>query len=506
MPGLIKKTGAIVILLLSLIARINSFSYAWTNYTNEDKTKDNLRYLPHELIVHMKANTQIEDIGELNKKYGIISIRKLFRETAAPQEKLEGFKRALSALNSEHSRWYWQMDQDSQEYKDYMKKAEIQRRELEKRIKAQSILVGRLNHRQKRAPQEISAPDLNNIYILKLASDEDILTIAKEYSAQPSVEQANPNYIKEMSYVPSDPLYSKQWAHKVTEAEDGWDIEKGSSEVVIAILDTGIDYQHEDLAGNIWRDLEGNPGIDLVNLDEDYLAEMKEDGSFVEGEDYTDIDNDPSDWDGHGTHCAGITAAVGENNRGVIGVSPNCKIMPVRIGYSYLWLFFIPTALVDDEAYVNGVKYAVDNGADIISMSFGNTVITLEEEKILNYAASQGVILVAAAGNESNDKPHYPSGLDVVIGVGATAENDSRTSYSNYGSSVDLAAPGGDRGSGILSTVMTDGFGLKDPSGYGMASGTSMAAPYVAGVAGLCLSHYPEEVSMAIRTRITATT
>ena len=156
-----------------------------------------------------------------------------------------------------------------------------------------------------------------------------------ELEDNPDIEYAEPNYISRVFYVPNDPMYSQQWAHQKTQAEAAWDMERGNPDVVIAIIDTGVAYNHQDLAANIWRDSQNNPGRDFVDIN---FAEYDPARyQLLPGEDYTDIDDDPSDYHGHGSHCAGITAAVGSNSIGVAGACHNCSIMPVRAGFSILY-------------------------------------------------------------------------------------------------------------------------------------------------------------------------
>jgi subtilisin family serine protease len=272
---------------------------------------------------------------------------------------------------------------------------------------------------------------------------------------------------------------------------------------IIAVIDTGVDYNHEDLATNIWNnsdeipnngiDDDGNGyiddvrGYDFVDTDtyyweHSYCVNLSE-------EDYSNKDNNPSDIHGHGTHCAGIIAATQQNGKGISGVCPGCKIMPVRAGYSISLDDNLGKAgALDLDSIVQSIYYAANNGADVISMSFGGGE-SQSEKNALDYAYSQGVVLVAAAGNDNSYTMGYPAAYENVIAVAATDANDKKALFSNYGDWVDIAAPGKD----ILSLRAegSDMYGTKGrivQDKYYVASGTSMATPYVAGAVGLLIS------------------
>jgi thermitase len=340
--------------------------------------------------------------------------------------------------------------------------------------------------RARRAPAGAVAPRLQEIFTVQVSdAGADPEALARELGADPAVEYAQPNHLSQILLVPTDPLYAQQWAHKTTSAEAAWDHQRGSPSVVVAIVDTGVATAHEDLAANI-----APGGTDLVDID---VAQYTSAGYTLEaGEDYTVPDNDPQDFFGHGTHCAGIVAAVADNGKGVSGVAPGVKILPVRAGFEII-SGGTKTALLEDDDIANAIVYATDHGADIISMSFGSNAASQVQSDAIAYARAHGVVLVAAAGNSALGMPSYPASLPGVLSVAATSQLDGPTSYTNFGQWVDLAAPGGDpdRDSQILSTVPTMGGALSDPSGYRALSGTSMACPYVAGVAALVLSNNP---------------
>ena len=313
---------------------------------------------------------------------------------------------------------------------------------------------------------------LRNWYVLDFENDVDIEMLASNLRKVPEIECAEPNYIYRTFFTPNDPLYSYQWSHQKIASELGWDIQIGSSNVTIAIIDTGVDYNHEDLSSNVL------PGYDFVNLEEFGLQ-----GYCDSREDCTVEDNNPMDFYGHGTHCAGIAAAKGNNGVGVAGACWNCKILPIRAGwqgtngYGYLVI----------EDIVQAINYAVANGAHIISMSLGGSYSQVMKEALDN-AYLHGIVLIAAAGNSYRNIKSYPAAFDNVIAVAATDQNDDKATFSNYGSWVDVAAPGVK----IASTVPTTGGTATHPSGYLLGSGTSMATPLVAGIAGLIKSQNPD--------------
>ena len=326
--------------------------------------------------------------------------------------------------------------------------------------KMQSI-KSKFARRSKRISKEAEVKDLSNIYIIDVPEDTDIGAITEEFSADQHVEYAEPDYTYSIDYIPNDPSYNSQWAHQNIESESAWDIEKGSSGVVIAIVDTGVDYNHIDLSTNIWV----NPGeISGNGIDDDgngYIDDFR-------GWDFYNVDNSPMDDHSHGTHCAGIAAAVGNNSIGITGIAPKVRIMALKAGSASGSLPWTATA--------EAIRYAADNGADIISSSYGGPTYSSLSNDAIEYANSLGVLLIAAAGNDNTDAPHYPASYSKVLSVGATDQNDARASFSNYGVDVDVAAPG----VSILSTLPSNGYGYK--------SGTSMSTPLVAGLAGLVMS------------------
>ena len=265
----------------------------------------------------------------------------------------------------------------------------------------------------------------------------------RDYENEAFVEFAEPDYIAFAIFTPNDTYFGNQWGMPKIQAPEAWDITRGSSTVTIAICDTGIDQDHEDLSGKI-------------------VASTNFSGSAT-----------VNDMFGHGTHVAGIAAAVTNNSKGVAGVGFNSSLMNVKVlddngsGY-YSWI-------------ASGIKYAADNGAKVINLSLGGYFSSNTLKNAVNYAWNKGCVLVAAAGNDGLSWPLYPAYYTNCIAVAATDKNDAKASWSNYGNSwVDVAAPGVD----IYSTLPNhqNQIGIQN---YGSLSGTSMATPHVSGVAAL---------------------
>jgi len=287
------------------------------------------------------------------------------------------------------------------------------------------------------------------------------------------IETAHLNHLYEISATTSDALSSQQWALDVIDLDGLWQSTKGSG-AVVAVIDTGVDYTHEDLAANIWvnEDEIANNGIDDDRngfIDDVRGWDFIDKAGFncVSYEDCDLEDNDPMDKNSHGTHVAGIIAAVQNNNKGISGIAPEAKIMPIRAGYSTGFSGYLKT---DD--IVEALTYAINNDADVINMSFAGYDLDVLQE-VINLAHDLGIVCVAAAGNNSSTTKIYPAALDNVIAVGATADGTYKSYFSNSGSWVDIVAPG----SWILSTIPDNQYSNK--------SGTSMASPMVAAVAAL---------------------
>ena len=278
---------------------------------------------------------------------------------------------------------------------------------------------------------------------------------------------------------PNDTFYgtSYLWGISKINVSSVWNTYKGQG-IKIAIVDTGILYSHEDIASNIYT----NPGEIAGNGIDDDRDGFVDD---VRGWDFVDNDNNATDLNGHGTHVAGIAAAVGDNAKGIIGVAPLAKIIPVRVLDAFGSGSLLNVA--------KGIEYAVRAGANIINLSLGVANLNLASvnllQKAVDFATSMGRFVVAAAGNSNANVNNFsPANLKGVISVGATDRYDTRAYFSNYGSSLFITAPGVDILS--LDSKQTH-IGTALTNDYYMASGTSMAAPFVSGALALLMNKYP---------------
>ncbi len=324
----------------------------------------------------------------------------------------------------------------------------------------------------------------DSVYTLHVAerSGRSLEQLVRELEASPEVEWAEPNYLLELHAVPNDALFSTQSHHYQMNAPAAWDVTTGSHDVVVAIIDTGVDIDHPDLAANIWQ----NPGeIAGDGIDNDlngYIDDVNgwdfvsiASNQVAAGEDAAPPDNNPRDFNGHGTHVSGIVGAVGNNGQGTAGVAWQVSLMPLRAGYQTIE----GGGSLQLSDVADALMYAADNGADIVNMSFGTPAVSRTLRLAIDYAVAHGVVLVGSAGNENSSVPAYPAAFHDVIAVAATDGAVQRASYSNFGAWVDLAVPG----TNINSTSIGGGFQE--------LTGTSMAAPIVAGSAALIKSAHP---------------
>ncbi|MCA9757190.1 MAG: VCBS repeat-containing protein [Candidatus Eisenbacteria bacterium] len=325
-----------------------------------------------------------------------------------------------------------------------------------------------------------SAAGLDRIYVLEY----DAATspqLAAEMAEDPHVVYAEPDIIHSATATwPNDPDVGQQWGHHVpdfplswTQDSDGdsdvaWDYETGDPNVTIAILDTGVDYDHEDLTDRI-----------------------------VAGWDYVNNDSDPFDDEGHGTACAGIAAASGDNGIGIAGVVWNCSIMPVKV--------LDETGHGASTWIANGITYATDHGANVISMSLGSDTPSTTIMNAANYAWSNGLILLASSGNDNVATVGYPAGFSNVMAVGAMSPCLERKNPgscdgeswwgSNYGTGLDFLAPGVE----IYTTDISGAGGYFVIDYYEHFNGTSSACPFAAGSAALVWSYLPTLTNAELR-------
>ena len=370
---------------------------------------------------------------------------------------------------------------DPPEYKPDELLVKFQAGATETDIQNAAAAAGAVNIEPLISEEPNSVNPLEQWYVAHFEPNADLEAAQTIFAGEAKVDAVDLDYVLYPDWVPNDPDFGLLWNLENTgqnggtpdadiNAPEAWDVQTGSRDVVVAVLDSGVDYNHQDLAANIWSNSGEIPGNGIDDDGNNYVDD-------VYGWDWFYDDNDPIDDKGHGTHVAGIIGAVGDNNLGVVGVSPEVSLMSLKFqgDFSGVYMGFASDA-------AKAIDYAVDNGADIINASFGGMDFSSVMFDALSRANDAGVLFVASAGNQSNDNdvsPRYPTDYDLgnVISVAATDNNDQLVQSSNYGATtVDVAAPGVD----ILSTV--------PGNGYELHSGTSTAAPHVAGAAALLLA------------------
>jgi subtilisin family serine protease len=311
---------------------------------------------------------------------------------------------------------------------------------------------------------------IENIYYAHFSGETSPDEIAATFRHHPLVEYAEPLRIYRLDAIPNDPLFSVQRNLEIVEAQAAWDIVKGEQgNVVVAVVDGGTDVDHNDLAANVWINPgESGNGRETNARDDDNNGFVDD----VRGWNFADDSNDPTGLAStptnanHGTHVAGIIGAVTDNGNQVSGVSWNARVMAINAAFGQV-----------DNAIAfgyDGVLYAADNGADIVNLSWGGGgAASIFEQDVINYATDLGVVVIAAAGNDNTAANHYPASYEHVFSVASTNNNDVRSSFSNFGRTLDISAPG----ENVRNTF--------NNHLDGAFSGTSQASPLVAGVVAL---------------------
>ncbi len=322
--------------------------------------------------------------------------------------------------------------------------------------------------------------DLSLIYQTKYSKNISMEDAVNQVYSSGTVEYAYPHYIQKLCFTPNDPQLGSQYAINKVQCPAGWDIQQGDTNVVVAIVDSGTDWDHPDLAANLKMNY-ADP-IDGIDNDGDgYIDNFR--GWDLGGADYANVvgDNNPMIMganNNHGSHVSGDACAVTNNGIGVAGPGFKCKFLAVKCAADN------DTRGPGGEGYIitgyEGIQYAANHGANIINCSWGGSGGSQFEQDIITYASiNKNAVVVCAAGNNGANEIFYPAGFKYVLGVGATTSTDAKASFSNYGPVVDVCAPG----NGIISTLWDNG--------YANFSGTSMASPIACGVAAIIKSQFP---------------
>ncbi|MCP8968042.1 S8 family serine peptidase [Ectobacillus ponti] len=307
---------------------------------------------------------------------------------------------------------------------------------------------------QKWNMQEAYYISKNNYSVIKIKGGQSVPALIARLVQQEQVLKVEPNYKLKQMYVFTDPYAAKQWHLAKLNLPKAWDVTKGSSEIKVALIDGAVQTNHPDLAGRF------TGAYDVVSKSAVLPAA-----------------------DDHGTHVAGIVGAAGDG-KGIVGIAPGVKLMPINVFYE--------DGYTSAAEVASAIMYAADHGANVINMSLGGYEYSSLMNSAVQYAASKGVVVVAAAGNEETSQPMYPAALSNVISVSAVTSSDRLAYFSNYGSTIDFAAPG----DGIFSTIAG--------GAYASMSGTSMAAPMVSGTAALVLSRNPFLTPSQVYSRLKA--
>jgi serine protease len=352
--------------------------------------------------------------------------------------------------------------------------------------------------------------------VLKIPAGKTVPEMVETYRRQSIVQYAEPNYIAQITWTPNDPYYSYQWHFAQINLPAAWDLDTtsplygGDSSIIVAVIDSGVAYENygayqkaPDLAStNFWVNSDEIPGNSTDDDDNDYVDD-------VNGWDFVDNDAHPNDDNSHGTHVTGTIAQSTNNSLGVAGIAFNTTIMPIKVANS--------AGNSNHSLMADGFYYAANNGAHIINLSMRSTGTSSTLENAVAYARNAGVVVIVAAGNDyqSGNPTTYPAAYNnYVIAVGATRYDQARSYYSNTGSYLDIAAPGGDitvdqNGDGFGDGVLQQTFDpdTQDPTdfNYWFFQGTSMACPHVAGVAALILAKNPTWTAAQVRHALEST-
>ncbi len=417
-----------------------------------------------QLIVKLKEGV---DPAAVSASVQAFAVENVFLDYPGAEETLSRLKEELGLLAQQHERWYWQLDPNSAEYKAYMERAAREKGALQGRIKAQEQLVERLNRRSAKASRPV--PDLKNIYLLRVDPAADVRELARQLNGHPAVVYAQPNFMYRLNLaqLPNDTYvnpsgdgtswssgtwqqpYADLWGWQKIKAHKAWPVNQGR-DVLVAVVDTGVDYNHPELLSRIWvdpalvSDSNGDGSVTLADcdtnangkIDPDEIREHMFGWDFVGVDVYDPIpDKDPADDVGHGTHCAGTIAAAGNNRQGIVGVAPEARILPIRA---------LTADGGDTPTLANALRYAADHYADVISNSWGGYGVDPLIEEAVAYCLGKGCVVIASAGNDQVETSCGSlTAVDGVLTVASADQNGRKTYFSNWGLRTDVAAPGG---------------------------------------------------------------
>lgn len=299
-----------------------------------------------------------------------------------------------------------------------------------------------------------SIPGMAGTGVYATQEGESVHEAVQRLQRTPGIEFAEPNYIYRALATTNDPMLNQLWGHTKVGAQAAWDQSQGN-DVLVAVVDSGVDYNHPDLQGRV-----------------------------IKGPDLANNDNDPMDDQGHGTHVAGTIAATANNGVGVAGIAYNSKVLAIKV--------LGRDGSGDTSKIANGILKAAELGAKVINLSLGGPQASSVLKSAVDKATQQGALVVVASGNDGTSSPMYPAAYPNALSVGSTTTSDSRSSFSNYGSTVDIAAPGSE----ILSTTEKT---------YKKLSGTSMASPHISAGAAVLLGKNPSLTNTQLREILTST-
>lgn len=334
----------------------------------------------------------------------------------------------------------------------------------------------------------IRSKELNRIVSVSYMENLDPFLAASKLAKHPLVEWAEPRYVYESAFVPNDPSLNLQWALQKINASAAWDLSTGDTSLVIGIIDTGVDWDHPDLNANIKRNWAETPNNNIDDDNNGYVDDFLgwDFGGLTGVADPNPMEDQPD----HGTHVAGISSAVTNNSTGVASIGYNCKILAVKTCQDNY-------RNTSNQPYIvygyEGIMYAAVRGAKVVNCSWGGGGYTILGQAVIDEVTAMGTLVVAAAGNNNSGGLFYPASYDKVLSVASTNQGDQKSSFSNYGFEVDVSAPG----ESIYNTWMNDT--------YLYLSGTSMASPLAAGLAGLVMSKFPQLSPAQAAERIRAT-